>query len=126
MLLFLGQAVEQASKLLQEKLQGIDYKVDLLHDIAILVPLLLDRVARALEAEGKSDGVPIEITDAAVRTYSDFLMRWRQVAQDLGVHPLPPMPNIDMRSQTMVFSQEAIDDLRQYARRLLQRKGIEP
>lgn len=86
---------------IDKQLGGVRYKVDLLRHYADIIPVMRDRVGRALEFEKEQlSNMPSPVTDQAVRTFLDVLREYRTVAQDLGVMTKAKQdPLIDARTQ---------------------------
>lgn len=107
---YLPTATVVPHKFILEKLKGVDYKVDVLRNLSRLVPLMEERVARSLDQEENSfGGLPITITDSAVRTYLETLRSYVEVAQDLGLLEDHRQALIDARTQNVNnYSPEAM------------------
>lgn len=110
----LPSAVVLPHKVIADKLKGVDYKVDVLRTLSRLVPLMEDRVAAGIEAEGKMmGGLPSEATDKAAATLLAFLRDLRQVQQDLGLLPSKPNGPLVLNGQGgKVLVLESSEDLR--------------
>ena len=98
---------------INEKLKGVDYKVDVLKHLSRMIPILEDRVARGLKQEMENfGGMPLPLNEGVVRTYLDALRDWLKVAQDLGIVKAPPAPYFDMRTQNLnMISPDAAKEL---------------
>lgn len=96
-----------------KKLQGVDYKVDVIKHLSRLIPLLEERVARGLNQEEVTfGGLPLPINDQVVKTYLEALRDWVKVAQDLGLMKAPAPPIIDARTQNVNFTVESARELK--------------
>lgn len=112
-------------RVMQEKLKGLDYKVDALGNLSRLVVMLEDRFARWYEQE-MTMGMVLPANDGTVRVYLEALRDYVSVAQDLGIMKAPPAPVIDMRTQNLnVFPPEIAASLVETAK-LLASLGMLP
>lgn len=106
-------------KVIQERLKWVNYKVDVLQHLGRLIPILEDRVARAVDQEESTfGGLPLTVTDTATKVYLEALRDWVAAAQDIGVLPAKPPPVIDMSSKTIIADPEVLKDLRETAREI--------
>jgi hypothetical protein len=81
--------------LLQKRLQGVDVKVNVFGLLSSLVPMLTERLGRALETEEKLTGFLMPTVDQASHTLLSVLGKVWEVGQDLGIHPSrPPAPPV--------------------------------
>ena len=72
-------------RLIKTKLKGVNYKVDLLRQLARLIPLLEDRVCRGLEEELAIGGWPLPNNDDIIRQYLEVLEEYAQLERDFGI-----------------------------------------
>ena len=109
----LPTAVVIPHEFIREKLQGVDYKVDVIKHLSRLIPLLEERMARGLNQEETNfGGLPLPINDQVIKTYLEALRDWVSVAQDLGLMKAPAPPVFDMRTQNLnMMSPEAAKEL---------------
>jgi len=86
--------------IIQQKLKGVDFKVDIISHLSRLIALCEDRVARGLNQEDTLfGGMPLAVNDGVMQTYLHALAQYVQVAQDLGIlKSRPQVPLIDART----------------------------
>lgn len=89
-------------RVIQEKLKGVQFKVDIIGHLSRLVFICEERVGRGLEAEGKFEGLPLPVNDGVMATYMQVMRDWVKVAQALGImKAIPEAPLIDARQIIM-------------------------
>lgn len=98
---------------IMDKLNGVDYKVDILKHLSRLVPLLEERMARGLSQEVNSfGGLPLPVNDGVIRIYLEALRDWKTVAQDLGIMQAPAPPVFDFSTKNLNITPDALEELR--------------
>jgi len=101
-------------QMIEKKLKGLNYKVNLLQLLSRLIPLCEERVGRALQNEEEVlGGMVTSMTDQAIKTYLEALREYKAVCQDLGIMPKVQTPLIDARTQTLAVTPEMLDELRE-------------
>ena len=113
-----GSAMVLPPTIIQQKLKGIDFKVDVIGHLSRLVALCEDRVGRGIASEEKDfGGMPVPGNDGVMQTYLHALAQYVEVAQDLGImKSRPQAPLIDAR--TMNVTPEALIQLRETVREI--------
>lgn len=110
-------------QVVQRKLKGVTYRVDIIGHLSRLVALCEDRVARGLEHEENSGGKPLTVNDGAIQTYLQVLKDYVKVAQDLGILPSrPAAPLVDARA--LSITPEMLQQLRETVREIRLLEGI--
>ena len=105
-------------QVIQRKLKGVDYKVDVIGHLSRLIALCEDRMARGLNQEDSLfGGMPLAVNDGVMQVYLQAIAQYVKIAQDLGIMKAPPqVPLIDAR--TMNISPEALIQLRETVREI--------
>lgn len=99
-------------QVIEKKLKGIDYKVDVVAHLSRLIALCEDRVGRGLEQEDQF-GIPLAVNDGVIQVYLQAMAQYVKVAQDLGIMKSPPqVPLIDARTQNLNVTPETLKALR--------------
>lgn len=98
------------SHIIDDKLKGVDYQVDIIKHMSRYVFLLEDRFLRWWDKEEKLDLVMPQ-NDGPSREYREAMGQWLKAAQDLGIVRAPPMPVIDMRTQNINLPPEILENL---------------
>ena len=101
-------------QVIERKLKGVDYKVDVIGHLSRLIVLCEDRLARGINSEEKDfGGMPVPGNDGVIQVYLQAMRDYVKVAQDLGLlKSPPPVPLIDARSQNMYVTPEVMKALR--------------
>ncbi len=100
-------------EVIEKKLKGVDYRVDLLKHWSRMVYLTGERMLQMYDVEEKS-GVPFSMNDGVYDVYMRALEKYTKLAQDLGiVRSAPVAPLIDARTQQLNFnSPEMLKEIR--------------
>jgi len=111
--------------LIDEKLEGLEAKIDLLRELAELAPLLEQRAKRSIELETTMfGGLASPNTSKAIQDYLEVLREWKRTAQDLGQMPSPPpVEQSFTQNILMVKSEEELRKLLELARRAMAEEG---
>mgnify|MGYP001581332187 CR=1 FL=1 len=100
--------------IIQKKLKGVQFKVDVIGHLSRLVALCEDRMARGLEQE-EQFGMPLAVNDGVMQVYLQAIRDYVKVAQDLGIMkaPVPSPFLIDARTQQLIVTPETLQSLRE-------------
>jgi len=105
-------------QVIQSKLKGVAFRVDVIGHLSRLIALCEDRVARGIAKEDEFMGMPLAVNDGVIQVYLQAIMDYLKVAQDLNLLPSPPPPLFDFRSQTLVVSPETLIRLKETVREI--------
>ena len=117
-------------EVIEKKLKGIDFKVDVIAHLSRLIKLLEDRIGAGIALEDSSGGMILPTTERAVDSYLQVIDRYVKVAQDMGIMKArPQVPLIDARSvnidaETMATLRETIREIRLIEQQSRQGAGV--
>jgi len=74
---------------IQQKLKGVQFKVDVIGHLSRLVAMCEERLGRGLEQEDTFGGMPLAVNDGVIQTYLHAIAQYVKVAQDLGLMKAP-------------------------------------
>jgi hypothetical protein len=76
------------SSLIDEKLKGVNVRIDALHEMGVLIELSREHLARAIRVEQNID-MPLDSVESAAKAYADLLERYMELLFQLGILKLP-------------------------------------